>query len=355
MPAKIGPQVRRTDPFSNPSRQRRNQLRRQKRAGGQLNGIILRGSQSMIVRCALGVSFVGCLLFTWLFTAAVARSDQPGDPWIGQKVMPREGCKLKVGEKPLDDKSNTLPYVVQNVNGSWFWVGNRSPGWVDRRDVVPLVAAGDYYTDLIRRKPDSAWAYASRATAWKEQGNFDKAIDDDTASIRIDPSDSMAYYNRGNAWLAKGEFDKALEDLNEAIRLDPTNPLALQNRGALWKRKNEYGKAIQDFTAVIRLKPNSGVAYNELAYLWATCPNANFRDGKRAVESAMKACQLTNWVSPEAIDTLAAACAETGDFDSAIRWEQRAISIAAGRKDLPVYQKTLAYFKDHTAVRMSPR
>jgi hypothetical protein len=50
------------------------------------------------------------------------------------------------------------------------------------------------------------------------------------------------------------------------------------------------------------------------------------RDGKKAVGYATKACELTNWEDPYALDALAAGCAEAGNFDEAIKWENKALS-----------------------------
>jgi len=69
------------------------------------------------------------------------------------------------------------------------------------------------------------------------------------------------------------------------------------------------------------------VAFDGRAWLWATCPDAQLRDGKRAVQSAARACELTGWKDAGALDTLAAAYAEAGDFSKAIESQERAIKL----------------------------
>ena len=90
--------------------------------------------------------------------------------------------------------------------------------------------------------------------------------------------------------------------------------------------------------------------HNGRAWLWATCKDAKFRDGKQAVESATKACELTKWQSPGYLDTLAAAYAESGDFAAAIHWEEKAIELTHDPKSAESHRKNLALFKDHKSI-----
>ena len=62
---------------------------------------------------------------------------------------------------------------------------------------------------------------------------------------------------------------------------------------------------------------------NNLAWLEATCPNADFRDGKSAVEHATRSCRLTQWRVHAYVSTLAAAYAEEGDFPKAVTLAER--------------------------------
>ncbi len=158
------------------------------------------------------------------------------------------------------------------------------------------------------------------------------------------------YSNRGEAWSDKKEYDKAIYDYNEAIRLDPNFQMAYGNRGDAWSHKKEYGKAIADYNEAIRLDPGDAYNWNARAWFSATCPDAKYRNGRSAVDDATKACELTGWKSGAWMDTLAAAHAEAGDFDSAVKWEMKALELA-DEKSKGDLRSRLDLYKTHKPYR----
>ena len=194
---------------------------------------------------------------------------------------------------------------------------------------------GDYdaaiadFDATLRLDPGYAGAYYSRGIAWHLRGDHDRAIADFDQSIQLDPKYSGAYYHRGIAREFKADYDRAIADFNEAIRLEQKFAGAYFSRGTAWQFKGQYRQAIADFDETIRLEPEFAGAYYNRAWLWATCPDPQVRDGRKAVESATRACELTGWKDAAQLDALAAAHAEAGDFAAAVKRQTEAAELAS--------------------------
>jgi tetratricopeptide (TPR) repeat protein len=305
---------------------------------------------------------------TWLPLLLVLAACSPAvaaDSWVGKTILTKKaGIRIghsKDGESVYTATLRSLYYRVLAEKDGFIKV--REGGvedWFNKDDAVLLEDAVDFCTDRIRANPEDARAYVARAAAWELRGELDIAIRDYDETIRLAPKNASAFFNRGNAWLSKKDYDRAIKDYNEAIRLDPKNAYAFNNRGVAHRRKKDYDRAIKDYNEAIRLDPkyvaafrNRGLAYrlkkdydraikdydeairldpkfasafNSRAWLLATCPDASYRDGKKAVDLAKKAIELAGKDADSYYHgTLAAAYAEVGQFDKAVAEQRKAL------------------------------
>lgn len=174
---------------------------------------------------------------------------------------------------------------------------------------LPYDKSAKFYYDL-------AWKYFSN----KE---YDQAINEASKVIEICPNYGRAYGLRGAArrYKATGEYELIFSDLNKD-----------------WDLSDEL-----DFSTLMHLKQ-----------LLAICPDVRFRDGNRALELALTDLKRAP-DAPGVLADVAAAYAEIGKFEDAIKTQEKAITSLnnmykddnAKEKVLPQYIERLNYYKAH--------
>jgi hypothetical protein len=86
-------------------------------------------------------------------------------------------------------------------------------------------------------------------------------------------------------------------------------------------------RPVADLERALRLDQNADLKSLE-AILLATCPDAKFRDGKKAVAAAELARKLTgDSMNQRPATSLALAYAEACDFGSAVEWQKKVIAL----------------------------
>ena len=121
-------------------------------------------------------------------------------------------------------------------------------------------------------------------------------------------------------------------------------------RARIRQYHHQYADAISDYDHAIKGNRKLAPAYDGKAWILSTCPDAQFRDGTEAVKLAKKAISIDDrWQFHE---TLAAAYAETGKFDDAVREEQAAIkSASAGFAQAAAMRARLALYQQNQPFR----
>ena len=129
------------------------------------------------------------------------------------------------------------------------------------------------------------------------------------------------------------KWDEAIVDYDAAIALAPADFRALMGRAAARYGKGEIEKALEDYTETMKRHPDEPQPFNDYAWMLATAPKEGVRNGAKAIEMAIQACKLTEYKNAAFIDTLAAAYAEKGNFDEALKWQEEAVKLSGDQPE----------------------
>jgi tetratricopeptide (TPR) repeat protein len=202
----------------------------------------------------------------------------------------------------------------------------------------------------VKHHPKNALALNARGWASFKLGNLDDAIFDFDLAIRSAPRLSIVLNNRGVCHAEKKNYAEAVKDFDRAIGIDPRSAIAHTNRGTSYMGLKQYQKAKSDFDRAVELAPKMTDAINGLAWFLATCPDGAFRNGNAAKDKAELVCETTDWKEWTYVDTLAAAYAESGDYENAVKTATKACELA-GEKHRAECQARLELYRSQQPYR----
>ena len=266
-------------------------------------------------------------------------------------VVRYENDDLDHAVADLDEALKIDPkYVPALIERAYLWQ------WRNQLDL----AVADV-SKAIELDPRNSYAFVERGVFEYSKKEYDKALRDFQAAIDMGSQTAVIYIARGmillnkhdpkkafaelkraqeidprhpdvyaaiaSMFMMQGKTDKALKVLDQAVEIDPKCADSRGNRAVIFLALGKYDKALDDLDELLRVAPNSARAQRERAWILATCPDAKVRNGEQAIASASKACELTEWKEPKSLAILAAACSEAGDFDGAVKWQQKAIDL----------------------------
>lgn len=240
--------------------------------------------------------------------------------------------------------------------------------------------AMEQFNKAIELAPESAGAYTNRGRVRAIKGDTAAALVDVEQALKLQPGSVQALQLHAALLSSTGKFDRALSDLNLLRRAMPDNVDLLLQIAALHQASHQPAKAIATYDMVLvtdadninayrgradsylsqgkqaealadyqkanEIDPKNSGVLNNLAWVLATSTDDKLRDGKRAIELAKQACEVTEYKQAHILSTLAAGYAESGDFGSAVDWSKKAVALGAdGLKEQ--LQKELESYEAH--------
>jgi tetratricopeptide (TPR) repeat protein len=215
------------------------------------------------------------------------------------------------------------------------------------------------FTKALQIEPDWTSTKNALGNAFIKQGNFDEAIklykeflpelpdgvELGRPNIALNQAGKMAEIvkvytsartNLGIALARRGEFDQAVRQFKDALRIRPDLIITHKELANVFLMQGRLDEAVKHFKMTLQLESEQGDAMNILARLLTVSKDAEYFNPDEAILLAEHACELTKYMNPEPIDTLAIAYAASGRFSEAIETAEKAMKLAesAGDKKL---------------------
>jgi superkiller protein 3 len=224
-----------------------------------------------------------------------------------------------------------------------------------------MEAAVVAYEKALELDPDLHEARGNLGAALIRTGRREEGIEQLRQTAEALPNEANAQYNYARGLASGARHQEALAACNAALAIDPDHLQARFERGRMLALLGQTEFAIPDFEFVRERRPEMSAAHGNLAqayfstgrvddairvceegldrfpedpgllgslaWIRATSPDESLRDGAEAVELATRLNKIHNFRHPGHLDILAAAAAEAGEWEVAIRYANSALDI----------------------------
>jgi tetratricopeptide (TPR) repeat protein len=311
----------------------------------------------------LGIAAI--VLITLTAIAFWRRRENPylivGWLWYLVMLIPVIGI-VQVGLQGHADRYTYLPQIGLDIALSWFicdltkaCLSRRSDSArTERAQTTILSAAAGLVVATLSimswkqtthwRDTESLWRYTLSVTPDSDvahvglagilfvRGQIDESVDHYEQALRLRDGNVAAHFGLGRALAAKQKTDAAIFHFQKALSIQPDYIAASNDLGVALASKGEIKEAIDAWRQTLAFDPDNADANNNIAWVRATASDADLRNGKEALELAERALRFGGENSV-VLRTLAAAQAENGQFEEAIRSCSKAEQLATQNGD----------------------
>jgi len=245
--------------------------------------------------------------------------------WYLLLLVPVLGI-VQVGLQARADRFTYLPHIGMTMLLTWT-CADLTQQWRNRQVVLTSVATCAIAVSIILAYQQTTY-WCDSISLWEH-------------ALAMTPDNQTAHQNLAAALWTKGRIAEshqhsraaAIAHARTTLKDYPYDVPTHNDLGVLLVQNGDVRAGIEQWEISLQIDPNDGNALNNLAWVLATYPADAIRDGKLAVELAVKATTLPSGDAPIVLRTLAAAYAESGDFSKAIDTAQRAADLATAQNN----------------------
>ncbi len=288
---------------------------------------LFRDSQmfSKIQTLFAGLLIMGLLAAVPQQCAAQGKSPKRPKPKLSEST--KKKTAVQPSPAPTNEKApKTKPAPPEDSDPSESPSGEKQP--TDKKKTGDPDAETDAAEASNDKRPDDD----AEEMEEKESGVPSKAKP--TAPQQPDESDLRrrirALVQTAKGHYSRGAYQLAISDCRHATNLNSHHSPTWLLYGNAQLMLKKYTEARSGYVQSAAGTPIITDAHANLAWLLATCPDAAIRDGETALAHAEMAHKLALLQPGFALSALAAANAELGNWDAAVKYETKAIENLTG-------------------------
>jgi protein O-mannosyl-transferase len=236
--------------------------------------------------------------------------------WFVGMLVPVIGL-VQVGPQAMADRYLYLPAIGVFVAITW--------GIADVTATAPKYLRAGFASAVLIVL---SWLTTIQLGYWKNSETLFRH------TLAVYPDEIVSLRNLTSAYALEHRPHDAVATLELLLTQTPQAASAHLHLGEALQQLGNERRAADEYEAALRLareteKENvTAPALNNLAWIRATSADASLRNGAEAVQLAERSCSLSANLDAGALDTLAAAYAQAGDFERALEIAQRALQTA---------------------------
>jgi tetratricopeptide (TPR) repeat protein len=239
--------------------------------------------------------------------------------WFVGMLVPVIGI-VQVGPQAMADRYMYLPAVGIFIAITW--------GIADRASAVPK---------HLRAGFASAVLFVLGTLCFAQLGYWKNSETLFRHTLAIYPGEIVSLRNLTSAYVLEHRPRDAITTLELLLAQVPQDATGHLHLAQALQQSGDEPRAADEYAAVLRFagadRNVTGPALNNLAWIRATSADAALRNGAEAMELAERSCSLSPNPDAGALDTLAAAYAESGDFERARATAERALNLAQSARN----------------------
>ena len=262
---------------------------------------------------------------------------------VGHTLRARIHLQQKDFEAALGDLNRALEIQPRDLESLLLRAGLYA-------DQNKLTVAKSDVDRVLQLRPGLPQALFLRSSIFAAQKKYAEAIADASRLLGGDTKSVEMRLHIASLYVAGGWPRKGIALVEEILKSDAENSQALRARGDAYLAIGKHAEAIADFEKSLKAAPDNSGILNNLAWVLATSPDDKLRNAKRSIELGTKACEATAYKAPHILSTLAAGYAESGDFETALKWSAKAVELGEGETKEQL-QKELDSYKEKKPVR----